>query len=405
MVPDATEMFEKVVETSLMVPMGDPNDAQCTWGLPTIFWGLSGIAKSDRIRQAAAAADLPCEVIMPGQRQPEDFSGVLVPNGNGSVSIECLLQAIRILNKHGRGVLFVDEVSCATPATQGSMLGMVNDRQVGDVKMAPGIRILLAANPPKYAAGGWALEAPFSNRMAHFQVRCPSTMEWSEHMMSTGVKREVDLTLSENKLKSAWGPAMSYTFGTFCGFMHSRQKLLHDQPLPGNPQASYCWPSPRTWTWSARTLTTIRALGLDPTLEQLFIDSLVGSGAGAEFYTWMKENDLPRPEQVLIKGWEPDRSRIDVTLAVVASTISYVTGLRDLNEKQEAAALMWNFVQKVIDAGLSDIALPAAQTLVKAKLSTKEHKNSALKKAASTPLTWLANHGLLIFVTGEGLDQ
>jgi hypothetical protein len=400
-VPDVSDKFTEVAAVSIMTPMGNPHDPTCTWGLPSIFWGGSGIAKSDRIKQVAASAGLICEVILPGQKQPEDFSGVPIPVGNGEVRVECLLPQVRKLNAAKRGILFIDEMSCATPATQGAMLGMVNDRIVGDVQFSPGIRVLGAANPPKLSAGGWALEAPMANRMAHFQTRSPTPSAWIAWLLSENVHRQLDVTLSETQLKAHWDMAYSHAKGLFAGFMHDRQVMLHRQPLSSHPQAGYCWASPRTWAMACRAVATINALGYDKTLESVFLEGCVGEGPAAEFLTWSKSADLPSPLQVLVKGWKPDNSRLDLTLAVLSSVTAYITTLVDPKEKYELAAAGWKFLTSVKEAGMPDLVIGPAQTLITAGLSRKGHDNEKLKAACEPLIYWLAESGMLKYVATQ----
>src|SRR5512147_358544 len=101
--------FNQIVTLSMFTPHheDDPADPSCRWGQPSILWGGSGIGKSARIKQLARRAGLECRVVMPAQRLPEDFAGVLTPNPSSptGVSIECLLPAVRSLIAAGGGVL------------------------------------------------------------------------------------------------------------------------------------------------------------------------------------------------------------------------------------------------------------------------------------------------------------
>ena len=145
--------IEKIISVSLLTPMGDPKETDCIWGMPLLLWGSPGIGKSDRVYASSKAVGLPCEPVFPATRQPEDFSGVPVPVGTeGDVVIACILGAVNKLQKAGRGVLFLDEISCARPAVQSSLLSVARDRRVGDTMLNPKIRILAAANPPEEVA-------------------------------------------------------------------------------------------------------------------------------------------------------------------------------------------------------------------------------------------------------------
>lgn len=399
--PDATAQFEDIVRVALMTPLGNPHTTTCKWGLPCIFWGLSGLGKSEKIQQAAATCALNLNTIFPGQHAPEDFSGIPVPNGKGDIVTYAGLPGVTQMNAKGEGVLFVDEASGAPPAVQGAMLGLINDRRIGDVELANGIRILMAANPPSYSAGGWKLEAPTANRMAHFKVGAPTVTEWTEWLTGHGISDPVSLLVNKQEMLGNWNAVNSHVKGLFAGFMRGKQTLLHSQPLADHPRAGYCWPSPRTWFFASRALATVRSLRMDPTLESIFIHACVGDGPSGEFLTWVKKADLPTPEQVLIKGWEVNTDRLDITLAVSTSVASYVVGLPAGEEKLSMAAAAWRFIMNVIDAKHADVSLPAAQALSRAKLSISGHTNQDLREAAKGPIRWYSKQGMLKYVTGS----
>ena len=379
---DVEAQFENIISTALMVPIrGNPNKASCHWGLPCIFWGLSGIGKSGRVEQAAQAVQLPYRVVYPATRQPEDFSGVVVPSGDG-VKIECLLPAVRFLLKANRGLLFVDEASCAVPAVQGAMLSMIYERVVGDTDIPGGIRIMMAANPPEYAAGGFALEPPFANRIWHGKVGTPSVAKWGKWLMSEeDDPQTTSIDDAEMKVKTNWGLHWPAIKGALYSFMERNQALFHKQPPPESPQSGLAWPSPRTWYMAGRSMATVRCLGTPKELEQTFLEGLVGEGPATEFVGWLEKADLPNPKDVLEKGWKVDTKRLDRSVAVSTSMISYVLGIQDKNEKYVMAALAWNRLGDFADANLADIAMSPAQTLVARSLG-RRGVPKALQKAA-----------------------
>jgi hypothetical protein len=406
-VPDATTCVNDALLVAMMTPLDDPNEEKCRWGLPTIFWGLSGIAKSARVRQAAAQCGMKAEVVFPAQHLPEDFSGTLLPNPPGSserASMECTLAAVRRLLHKKNGVLFIDEASGGSPAVQGAMLGMVLDRVIGDQEIPPGVRMLLAANPPMYSAGGFALEAPMANRMCHFQVQTPNPREWTEWLLGQELPQLGSAAVSEEAVKAAWNTNWSYVKGLLSGFMRVRGELIHRQPDANQPQSGYSWPSPRTWEYAGRAMAASRCLELSKStpIEALFIQACVGVGAAGEFLAWVKAADLPRPEEVLVKGWKPDTRRLDITLAVVNSTTAYVVGLRERAQKLENAAPCWRLLQNLCDVGLSDIAVMSAKTLVRDKLGPfAPGGNAELKKVAGSVINHTDLQPLIDYVTKD----
>jgi hypothetical protein len=368
-VPDITGRMEDAAQVSILTPLGDPTEDKCIWGAPACFWGLPAVAKSESIKQAAFAAGLGCGIVMPGQRQPEDFSGVLISTPDGNVRSECLLGAVRLLNAYGAGVLFLDEFSNAPPATQGSMLDMVNDRQCGDTPIAPKVRILSAANPAEYSAGGFRLDPPMANRMCHFQVKCPPVEKFINFLVSEGSPMQVDVLATEALIQAHWAEAYAKVKGLMVGFLHSNHRMLHVEPHPTNPQSSYCWASPRTWWLAGRMRATANILGKDTTVQELIIEACIGKAAADTWMAWERNSDLPTPEDALDGKWVPDIRRLDVSYAVITSCTQFTLGAVDKQLKIERAKKMWTLLGKFVDANLGDLAIPSVKALISKGMS------------------------------------
>lgn len=237
--------LEENILISLLVPLGDPNDSECQKGITSLYWGPPGIGKSAMLRQASRRCLLPMEVLYASTRQPEDFSGVLIPDGKGGANSVCGLTPIRRLIQSKEGVLFLDEISCAPPATQGALLSLELERTVGDTQLPPGVRILAAANPSDMAAGGWDLEPPQANRFFHFDVKCPTVQSWTNWYIQEG---DSDVSGIDNlwaQVTANWGTAYPKVKGQIVGFLQKRGRdFLHNLPDEGNPGRSRAWPSP-----------------------------------------------------------------------------------------------------------------------------------------------------------------
>lgn len=358
--------LEEIIAIMMMTPQSNPARPDCQWGQPAMFWGGSGIGKSDHMHQAAAYAGVPCEVLFPGQRQPEEFSGVLTPNANvpEGVSIECLLPAVRRLNKLGEGLLFVDEATNAPPAVQGAMLGMLLDRLVGDTKLAPKIRILLAGNPPDISAGGYGFEPPTANRLAHFKLGPPSWESWNKWYMSEENQIKATRQYSEALVAASWPEVYPHVKGMITGFLQRKPDAMYQQPTARDSKGGFQWPSPRTWVKAGRCMATRVTLGLPDELDDIVVGGLVGHGLATEFATWRREANLPTPEQVIAGKWKPDPHRLDIIHAVVGSLVPYVGLKRDEDTKQKAAIEVWNLFDKLIDLNFADLLVESMKSLV-----------------------------------------
>lgn len=374
--------IETLLNVALSVPMsGDPLARDVVWGLPVLFWGEPGIGKSKRVENASARLGLGCDVIFPATLQPEDVTGVLVPDGKGGAIKICMLDSVRLAVDSGRHVIFLDEISGARPATQGALAGAVLKRQFGDVKLPGGVRLVAAANPPEQAAGGWEMEPMFANRFAHFDVYPPTDEEWVGYLLSKNLPRDTSILDYEDLVKRHWGPSWARSQGFFAGFhQKTKGRLLQKLPPEGSKDRGRAFPTPRTWEAAALTAATCMTLASAiPHSEELmldFITALVGSGAATEFITWLREANLPNPEDVLTNGWTPDRLRIDRNYAVYTAMTAYVLGMRDEDKRVKAATQAYNVLDMASDAGLKDLIAPHVAQLVNRGLSVSLISNS-----------------------------
>src|ERR1700735_2037473 len=161
-----TANLENLLSVAMLAPLDNPASAVCRWGAPIIFWGPPGIGKSGRVEEACAAAGLEVEPLFLSTLQPEDLSGIPMPNtlAEGGVTRVCDLPQIQGLIAAKKGILFLDELTTARPAVQGAGLGVVYNRRVAGKRLPGGVRVIAAANPPEEAAGGWNLAPPMANR-------------------------------------------------------------------------------------------------------------------------------------------------------------------------------------------------------------------------------------------------
>lgn len=390
--------FNEITKISLFTPHFEdvPTDPKCRWGQPTIFWGGSGTAKSARIKQAARSAGMDCRVILPGQRLPEDFAGVLVPNPTavGGNSIECLLPAVRHLIEKGRGVLFIDEASNAPPSVQGAMLGLLLDRVAGDTDLPPGIRILLAANPPEIAAGGYGFDPPTANRMAHFPVLAPSYEDWKNHYLGQG-SFELDPIDYEQLVRVEWQNYAPMVKGMLAGFLEFNQSIKDVQPAAGDPAGGFAWPSGRTWEMAIHAMITRRILDMPEELDDVFVDGFVGAGPSTEFAEWRRNANLPTPRVVLDGGWTHNPARLDVTAAVMASVVQHVMMSSNKEAQQADAVKLWGLFDRMVKQKVSDL-IKDPSTMMVNKLGfgiTGAKTTPAIQAAAGPVLNALGKKG------------
>src|SRR3954454_23268717 len=139
--------------------------------LPVLLWGEPGIGKTAALTQLAASLDLPLTTVIASVHEPTDFSGLPIVGDDPAVQGVPMAPpqwAVELV-RAGRGLLFLDELSTATPAVQAALLRVVLERRVGALQLPSEVRIVAAANPRASAADGWELSAPLANRFVHLQ--------------------------------------------------------------------------------------------------------------------------------------------------------------------------------------------------------------------------------------------
>lgn len=387
--------LEKLITTALLVPMGDPNKPNCIWGLPLLLWGPPGIGKSDRIKAAGAAALLTVKPVFAATRAPEDFAGVPILK-DGNISVECILGAVRDLCAVGRGVLFLDEISCAVPAVQAALLSVVLDRVVGDTVIPPEVRIMAAANPPEEAAGGWELELPMANRFAHINVYAPSTSDWLNWLLKEKKEEIEEAELLQEQIVANWESAYSRACGLAAGFFahFPGGEELHKVPKMGDKARGRAWPSPRTWEMAIRSIATCFALGLSQDLMEHFMAACIGEPVAVMWGEWVAKANLPTPLEVVTNIWTPDAKRLDRTVAVLTAMSGFVVNEPDKIKQERYAIGAWKVIEKARKLEMLDLVVVPARKLHAAKLSTnatsKEVKEAARPSMYEIGITEIA---------------
>lgn len=321
--------------------------------VPVLVWGGPGIGKTSAVREMAAAAALPCEVVIASIREPSDFAGLPVV-GRGGVTFAPPKWAER-LNAAGRGVLFLDEITTAPPAVQAALLRVVLERAAGDLALPDGVAIVAAANPPDQAADGWDLAPPLANRFCHLDWVLDAP-EWAEGMLAGFSVPEVptfdavELDRHALRIHAALG-----------AFVRARPALLYASP-DDEAGAGRAWPSPRTWAMAARLLAAAEMRGLDLGVAAMLVAGCVGPAAATELLAWRSDLELPDAEAVLADPGSfrlPERGdRAYAALcAVVAAVVADTTAAR-----WEAA---WRAVEVGVREGMADVAVAAVRTLAR----------------------------------------
>lgn len=392
--------------------------ARGNWGLPMCFWGDPGISKTDRIEAVARTCGLPCEVLSPGERGEAAFGVIPVPreieeiitddNGDPVLWPEtCPNPSLRGQPKthktyvidnpkpswcmkfddsDGAGVVFCDELTTAPPAIQPAELGLIHARRIGAHFLGKRVRVIGAANPVQSAAGGYDLPPPVANRLGHFNWPAPDVDAWIQWLTTSGDSKEKfgNALAQEEAVMERWATQFSWAKGCVAGFLRARRSKeghnhLFHMPKANSPDLSRAWPSPRTWELATRALAGSKIHNLTEEEEMpAFVSAFVGEGPAIELLAYMREMDLPMPEDVL-DGKVPFKHeplRLDRTMAVISACTAFLSPPK-APKRKERADKMWEIVGSLLNKA-DDIGVLAIYALSNAQLHTLPSATSVL---------------------------
>nr|WP_260617973.1 AAA family ATPase [Streptomyces sp. WAC07149] len=323
--------------------------------LPVLLWGEPGIGKTAALTQLAASLDLPLTTVIASVHEPTDFSGLPVlgedPAVNG-VPMAPPQWAVELV-RAGRGLLFLDELSTATPAVQAALLRVVLERRVGALQLPPGVRIVAAANPRASAADGWELSPPLANRFVH--------LYWVHDREVVvrglgGVWPRAELP----RLDAAGLPdAVAFARRAVCGFLNTRPTLIHRLPTTETRRGG-AWPSPRSWEAAMTLLAFGTAASVSRDVLALLVRGAVGDGPGLELLAHVDRMELPDPDLLLADpGAAELPERGDLRQATLEAVVAAV-GARPERERWEAA---WKVLVRAMETGAPDLLVGPAKAL------------------------------------------
>ncbi|MEU2062498.1 MoxR family ATPase [Streptomyces sp. NPDC013455] len=323
--------------------------------LPVLLWGEPGIGKTAALTQLAASLDLPLTTVIASVHEPSDFSGLPIVGDDPAVQGVPMAPpqwAVELV-RAGRGLLFLDELSTATPAVQAALLRVVLERKVGTLQLPPQVRIVAAANPRASAADGWELSPPLANRFVH--------LYWVHDRDVVvrglgGVWPRAELPrLEPERLPEA----VAYARRAVCGFLQARPTLIHRLPSTETRRGG-AWPSPRSWEAALTLLAFGTAASVSRDVLALLVRGAVGDGPGLELLAHLDRMDLPDPESLLADpptAELPERG--DLRQAALEAVVAAV-GARPEHRRWEAA---WKVLVRALETGAPDLLVAPATTL------------------------------------------
>jgi hypothetical protein len=339
------------------------------WGLPMLFEGQPGKAKTATVNSVGAEMGLHVETIIAQIREPSDFAGIPIPNQTYDALIRLPDAWVARVIKHERAVVFLDEFNWAPPAVLSAMLRVVNERAVGDIMLPAGVRFLAAQNAVG-EGGGADLTPAMANRFGHMRWDGFDAEEWCNWLLGGDeAPARGDAAKEEQRVMAAWPNAYAKARGLAAGFIKRKPGLLHKMPDVNDPKASKAWCSPRSWELATRALAGAEVHALPAVDADELVTAFIGNGAASEWAGWRRMTDLPDPADVLdgkVK-FEHNPQRLDRTEAVLSSCAALCTP-QSAHMREKRAGALWKIMGEV-SKDATDVCVQAFRALVNANLS------------------------------------
>jgi MoxR-like ATPase len=259
-------------------------------GNPALLVGAPGIGKTSQIMALARALGIRCEVFIGSIHEPSDLTGLPIVVGD-QTKFSPPEFAVR-LAKEGKGILFLDELSCAPPAVQAAMLRVALEKVIGYLQLPEGVSIVAAMNPPSQTRGGFEISPPLANRFVWLYPKIDDVREWAQDFVN-------GFPVSKTKqFPDNWRDGIQEMKNKFVApFFIAKPQLSHTE----DPPETRAYPSPRSWDMVCQLVAGAQSIGykMDDRVTVSLITGCVGDGATSEFLQYVKTLDLPDPEEVL----------------------------------------------------------------------------------------------------------
>lgn len=243
-------------------------------GLNTMIWGGPGIGKSDIPAQVAKELGIGILDFRANLFDPVDVRGiphiVSLKDSGKRFTKWAVPDVFPITQRDGdRGLLFIDELPTAPPATQNAFLQLLLTRQVGDYTLPDGWSILAAGNRLTDSAAVYQMPSPVRNRLAHYELE-PTIEAWADWAFANNIDSSI------------------------ISFLQYRPGLLNSFSAD-----EYAFPTPRSWSFVDKKLATYDK---STTKEDFFygVAALVGDGPAGEFVAFKEiADDLPDVDKLI----------------------------------------------------------------------------------------------------------
>jgi len=273
---------------------------------PVMIWGPPGVGKSELVAQVAEQHSVPLIDIRLSQLEPSDLRGIpFRTNGLVEWAVPRMLPDAQ---RHGEaGILFLDEITSATPAVSAAAYQLILDRCLGEYTVPEAWVIFAAGNRQGDRGVTYSMPTPLANRFTHFSFDV-NLDDWVLWAHQHGIDERV------------------------IAFLRFRPELLFDFDPALDPVA---FPTPRSWEFAHHALQKFDAGSV---ILANALQACVGNAAGIELNAFIDNlNNLPDVNAIVNGESVVVPDSIDLQYALASSLVGQA--LRAINEHESEKKL------------------------------------------------------------------
>lgn len=281
-----------------------------------LFIGPPGCAKTAMIRlggkdiAAIHQDDCPVVELHLASMSEVDVRGFLIPNGDQAMFTKPLFWAM--VEKHKRGILFLDEFVQATHEMQKTVAPLILEGTIGEFTLPPGWVVMCAGNDIDDNAGANTLLSHVLNRVCRINVTPPEVDQWVQWALASNLSPEM------------------------VAFAKLRPGVVFESKIPDGADTPWC--TPRSLHAASDISMAfpggVRAM-VDSTMGMAMLCGSIGGGAAAELAGVVRlAINLPSFEEVVAA---PDTVRVPESLSEAYAMIMLVAVRAKADTNGEAA--------------------------------------------------------------------
>lgn len=233
----------------------------CSLQVSFMLWGATGVGKSECVRQLAAELNAELRDIRLCQKMPTDIGGLPALDHATKQTIFYPPAFLAPSNDKKPVILFFDEISLAPDDTKGAVLGVLEERRQGEIKIPDDWIIVAAGNRPEDMANARGLGAAANRRLLHIVIE-PQLDATINYFIKIGVIPEVLAFLK--------------VFPQHLSGEESARTQKHE-----------LYPRPASWKKVSDVYEVLRKA--DENLRQIAIAGIIGDAVAAEFMILAEE--------------------------------------------------------------------------------------------------------------------